>query len=137
MLILTQQQNLDREVRVGQERRKRDQLVEHRHGRRALRRPADAEHLAVLIDADDPALGRDRVDDPDPVLVEQCVELGSERAEAPCLHLDQLAVGADEVDHEPSDRHLESVARLRERRLDRGVQRALTHHPDTRHDRRH
>ena len=90
----------------------------------------------MLIDPDDPALGRDRVDDPDAVLVEQRVELGAERAEAARLHLDQLAVGADEVDHEPSNRHLEAVARLRQHSLDRGVQRAFTHHPDTRHGRR-
>jgi hypothetical protein len=90
----------------------------------------------VLVDPDDPALGRHRVDDPDAVLVEQRVELPAERAEAACLHLDQFAVGTDEVDHEPSHRHLEAVARLRQRRLDRSVQRAFTHHPDARHGRR-
>ena len=87
----------------------------------------------MLIDPDDPALGRNRVHDPDAVLVEQRVEFLAEGAEACRLHFDQLAVGADEVDHEPSDRHLEAVARLRQRRLHRGVQRALTHHPDARH----
>ena len=82
-VILTQQQHLDREVRVRQQRRKRDQLVEHRHRRRALRRPAGTEHLAVLVDPNDPALGRDRVHDPDAVLVEQRVELACRAHRSP------------------------------------------------------
>ena len=135
-VILTQEQHLDREVRVGQQRGERYELVEHRRGGRALRRPADAEHLAVLIDPDDSALGGNRVDDPHAVLVEQRVELLAECGEASRLHLDQLAVGANEVDHEPSYWHLEAVAGLRQRRLYRGVQRALTQHADTRHGRR-
>jgi hypothetical protein len=42
-----------------------------------------AEHLAVLVNPNDPALGRDRVHDPDVVLVEQRIELVAERAETP------------------------------------------------------
>ena len=64
------------------------------------------------------------------------VELPAERAEAPCLHLDQLTVRADEVDHEPPDWHLQAVTRSRQSLLDRGVQRTFTHHADTRHARR-
>ena len=86
----------------------------------------------MLVDPNDPALGRDGVHDPDPVLVEQGVELVAERAEAARLHLDQLAVGTHEVDHEPSHRHLQAVARLGQQRLHRGVKRTLTQHPDTR-----
>lgn len=119
---------------MRQQRRKRDQLVEHRRRRRALRRAPGTEHLPVLVDANDPALGRDRVDDPDAVLVEQRVELVGERTETPGLHLDQLAVSTDEVDHEPSHRHLQAVARLGQQSLHRGVKRTLTHHPDTRHN---
>lgn len=58
------------------------QLVEHRHRRRVLWRPIDAERLAILIDPDDPALGRDRVHILDAVPVEQRVALAAERAEA-------------------------------------------------------
>ena len=72
--------------------------------------------------------------DPDAVLVEQGVELLAERAERARLHLDQLAVGTHEVDHEPPDRDLQAVARLGQQRLHRGVKRTLTHHPDGRHD---
>jgi hypothetical protein len=52
----------------------------------------------------------------------------AECAEAFRLHLDELAVRADQVDHERSDRHLEAAAGLRKQRLDRGVKRAFTHH---------
>lgn len=97
---------------MSQQRRKRDQLVEHRHRRRALRRPAGTEHLAVLVDPNDPALGRDRVHDPDAVLVKQRVELVADPTETPRMHLDQLSVSTDEVAHEPSHRHLQAVARL-------------------------
>jgi len=74
------------------------------------------------------------VHDPDPVIVEQRVELPAERTEATRLHLDQLAVGTDEVDDEPAHRHLQAVARLGQQRLDRGVKRTLTQDPDARHD---
>ena len=132
-VFLTQQQHLDREIRVSQQRRERDQLVEHRRRRRPLRRPPGTDHLAVLVDPNNPALGRDRVHDPNAVLVKQRVELGAERTETPRLHLDQLAVGTDEVDHEPPHRHLQTVARLGQQSLHRGVKRPLAHHPDTRH----
>jgi hypothetical protein len=54
----------------------------------------------------------------------------AECAEAARLHLDQLAVRADHVDDEPSHRHLEAIAGLRQQLLHRGMERALTHHPD-------
>ena len=117
------------------QRRKRDQLVEYRHRCRTLRRPARAEYLAVLIDPDDPTLGRDRVHDPHTVLVQQRVELVAERPEASGLDFDQLAVGTEEVDHEPADRRLEAVARLGQQRLYGSMKRALAQHPDARHDR--
>ena len=82
----------------------------------------------MLVNAHDPALGGDRVDDPHAVQVEQRVELLAECAEALRLYLDELAVRAHQVDHERSDRHLEAVAWLRKQRFDRGVQRAFTHH---------
>ena len=37
----------------------------------------------MLVDPNDPALGRDRVHDPDPVLVKQRVELAAKRTEPP------------------------------------------------------
>jgi hypothetical protein len=95
-----------------------------------------AQDVAVLIRSDDPAFGRNRVDDPYAVLVEQRVELLTECAEVANLHLDQLAVRTDQVDHEPSHRHLDAVARLRQQRLHGSVERPLTHHPDRRHGRR-
>ena len=55
------------------------------------------------------------------MLVEQRVELGAERSKAAGLHLHQLAVGADDVDHEPADRYLQPVARRGQYRLDRGI----------------
>jgi hypothetical protein len=85
-----------------------------------------AQDAAVLI----------RSDDPYAVLVEQRVELLTECAEVANLHLDQLAVRTDQVDHEPSHRHLDAVARLRQQRLHGSVERPLTHHPDRRHGRR-
>ena len=93
------------------------------------------QHLAVLVDAHDPALGRDRVHDPDAVIVQQRVELLAERAEPAGLHLDQLPVRADQVDHEPPHRDLETVARLREQLLHGGMERTLAHHPDIGHER--
>jgi hypothetical protein len=73
------------------------------------------------------------VHDPDAVLVEQRVELAPERGEAAGLDLDELAVGADEVDDVPADRHLEAVSGLGQPRLDRGVERSLAQHADGRH----
>jgi hypothetical protein len=87
----------------------------------------------VLIDADDPPLCRDWVHDPNPVLVKQRIELGAERAEAAGLHLNELSIGADDVDHEASDWHLQTVTWLRQHRLERSVERSLADHPDARH----
>jgi hypothetical protein len=86
----------------------------------------------VLIDAHDPSPCGDSVHDPDTVLVEQRIELGAQRAEAAGLHLHKLAVGVDDVDHEASDRHLQTVTWLRQHRLERSVQRSLAHHADAR-----
>ncbi len=85
------------------------------------------------VDADDPPLGRHRMDDAEPMLVEQRVELGAKGRERARLHLDELAVGADEIDHEPAEGDLEPITRTRHELLDRGVQRALAQHPDARH----
>jgi hypothetical protein len=118
---------------VGQQRRERDQLVEHRHRRRALRRPTDAEHLAILIEPNDPALGRDRVHNPDAVPVEQRLELAAERAEAPvCTAASSPSARTSSITNRPTGTS-RSVARLGQQRLHRGVKRALTHHPDARH----
>jgi hypothetical protein len=87
----------------------------------------------VCIDPDDPTLGRDRVHDPHPVLVQQRVELAAERPEASRLDFDKLPVGTDEVDHEPTHRYLEAIARLGQHRLDGGMKRTLAQHPDARH----
>jgi len=46
--------------------------------------------------------------------VEQRVELGAEGAKPTSLYLDQLAVGADQIDHEAVDGHLETVTGLRQ-----------------------
>ena len=134
-MVLTQQQHLDGQVRVREQRRERDELVEHLDGRRALRRPARADDLALLVDADDPPLGRHRVHDPHAVIVQERVELLAQRAEVAGLDLDELAVGADDVDHEPAHRHLEAVARLGEQLLYGGMKRALAQYPDARHGR--
>jgi hypothetical protein len=50
------------------------------------------------------------------------------------LHLDELAIRTNQIDHEPVDRHLQPVTRLRQYRLDRSMQRPFAHHPDVRHD---
>ncbi len=132
-VVLAQQQHLDREVGMRQQRGERDQPVEHIDRGPALWGPADRENLAVLIDAHDPPLRCDGVHDPHPVLIKQIIELGAQRTEAAGLRLDQLAVGAHDVDHEASDRHLHAVTWLRQHRLERGVQRSFAHHADARH----
>jgi hypothetical protein len=70
---------------------------------------------------------------PDPMLVKQRVELRAQRTKSTGLHFDQLTVGADDIDYEPSDRHLEAVTRRRQHRFDGGVERSLPQHADTRH----
>ncbi|GEP36990.1 hypothetical protein NPS01_06530 [Nocardioides psychrotolerans] len=71
--------------------------------------------------------------DPHPVLVEEAIELGPERSEAAGLDLDQLSVGAHQVDHPPPDRHLERIARPGEPLLHRCVERPLRELPDPWH----
>ena len=132
-MILAQQENLDREIRVGQQRRESNELVEHVDRRRTLWRPTHRRNLAVLVDAHDPTFSRDRVHDTDTMLVKQRIELPAQGREAARLHLDQLAISTNQVDHEPADRHLKPVTRLRQHRFDRTMQRPFALHPDARH----
>jgi hypothetical protein len=67
------------------------------------------------------------------MVVQQRVELRTQRGEAAGLHLHKLAVGAHQVDDKAADRNLKTVARLRQRRLERGVQGSLAQHADARH----
>ena len=99
-VILARQENLDREIRVGQQRRERNELVEHLDRRRTLRRATNRHDLAVLVDADDPTFSRDRVHDANTMLIKQRIELPAQGREAARLHLDQLAIGTNQVDHE-------------------------------------
>ncbi len=94
-----------------------------------------AQHLAVLVDAHDPALGRDRVHDPDAVIVQQRVELLPERAEPAGLHLDQLPVRADQVDHERPTGTSRDGRPAPRATPSRQHERALAHHPDVGHER--
>jgi predicted chitinase len=48
-VILAQQENLDREVRVGQQRRESNEFVEHRYRCRPLRRLTGRRNLGVLV----------------------------------------------------------------------------------------
>ena len=66
----------------------------------------------MLIGAHDPTLGGNRVDDAKAVLVEERVELAAEGSKSARLHLDELAVGPHDVDHEALDRHLQAIAGL-------------------------
>ena len=81
----------------------------------------------------DSPLGGNGMHDPEAVPVKQRVELGPQWAKAAGLDLHELSVSADQVNHEPADRHLEPVTRRRQQRLDCGVQRALAQHADARH----
>lgn len=132
-MVLAHQDYLDGQVRMREQRRKGDELVEHVDRGSTLRRRADRDHLAVFIDPHDPPLCRNRMHDPNMVDVEQRIELSSEWAEAPRLDLDELPVGADKVDHEAAHLHLEPVTRTRQDRLERTVQRPLAHHADAGH----
>jgi hypothetical protein len=67
------------------------------------------------------------------MLVKQRIELDAQRTKSAGLHFHQLTVGADEIDHEPPDRHLKSVPRRGQYRLDGSVQRPLSQHADARH----
>ena len=132
-MVLAHEQNLDGEVRVRQQRWERNQLVEHLDGRAALGGATDRDDLAVLVDSHDPPLERDRVHDPDAVLVQQRVELRPERAEPAGLHFNELSVGSDEIDHEPAHSDLLPVARDGQHRLQLSVQRSLAQHADAGH----
>ena len=81
--------------------------------------------MAGRVGPDDPAAPGHGVHDPHPVLIEQPVELASQGTEATGLDLDQLAVGADQVDHPALDRNLEAITRSAQVLLERGVQRSL------------
>lgn len=132
-VILAEQQHLNRQVGVGQQRRERGQPVKHVHHRPALGRSADREHLAVLVHAHDAPLGRDGVHDPESVAVKERVKLGAQWTEAAGLDLDELSVSADDVDHEPADRDLQPVIGPSQHRLERSVQWALAQHANDRH----
>ena len=67
------------------------------------------------------------------LLVKQRVELGAERTKTPRLHLHEFTVGADDIDHEPPNRHLNLVTRRGQYRLDGSVQRSLSQHTDAGH----
>ena len=67
--------------------------------------------------------------------VEQRVELRPQGREAARLDLDQLAVGAHEVDDVAAERDLGGVARPREQILDRRVQRPFAQDADPGHRR--
>ena len=132
-VILAQQENLDREVRVGQQGRESNKFVEHSYRRVTLRRLTDRRNLAVLVDAHDPTFTRYRV--------HQC-EAGAGRAahQALCpkrraarVHLDELAICANQVDHEPADRRLRADTRSRQYRCHRSMQRPFANHPDAQH----
>jgi hypothetical protein len=67
------------------------------------------------------------------MLIQQRIELGTQRAEAADLHLDELSTRADDIDHELTDRHLQSVTRPRQPRFQRGMQLPLAQYADARH----
>ena len=75
------------------------------------------------------------MDQRDLIVVEQHIELASKSAEVLGLDLDQL-VASNDVHDESRDRHLESVSRMGDVRLQRRMQRALVErsypgHPHT------
>ncbi len=93
-------------MRMSQKRRERNELVEHVHHTGALRRAAKRDDLAPFIDPHNSPLRRYRVHDPKPVLIKQRIELGTQRRETPRLHLDELAIHTNEIDHEATNRYL-------------------------------
>jgi len=134
-VILAHEEDLDREIGMGEERGEGHELAEDVDRARPPRRAPGRDDLAVLVGADDPALGGDRVDDADAMPVEQGVELATQGAKSPRLHLDELAVGTHEIDHEAGYRYLQAVAGLGQQSLHRGMQRPFAHDPDARHGR--
>lgn len=64
------------------------------------------------------------------MVIEQAVQLRSERCERTGLDLDQFTVGSHQVDHPTAHRHFGAVARTRELLLERGVQRPLAEFTD-------
>ena len=71
--------------------------------------------------------------DPDAVAVEQRVELRAQRAERARLDLDELAVGAHEVDHVAAHAASSASPGRGEVRLERRVERALPQLADPGH----
>ena len=67
------------------------------------------------------------------MLVEQRVELSAKGGEEARLHLDELAIGTNEIDHKAAKRNLEAITRPCKDRLNRRVQRTLTDHADPGH----
>ncbi len=132
-VVLPKQQHLDGQMRMRQKRRKRDKPVKHVHHAGPPWRAPNGRNLTIVVDAHNAPLGRYWMDDPKPVPVEQRVKLRPQRRETTRLHLDQLAVRTNQIDHKTTDRQLEPVPRPRQHRLDRSMQRTLAQHPDVRH----
>jgi hypothetical protein len=84
----------------------------------------------VGVDTHDPTFGRDRMNDPNAILIEERVELRAQRAKGARLHLDKLAIGPNKIDHESTNRNLQTVTGLSQHRFDRSMQRALAQHSD-------
>jgi hypothetical protein len=103
-VILAQQENLDREVRVGQQGRESNKFVEHSNRRVTLRRLTDATSRcsSTRTIRRSPATG---CTNGKPVLVEQRIKLVPNAATPARVHLDELVICANQVDHEPADRH--------------------------------
>ena len=129
-VILGHEHDLDGQMRVAEQRGEGDEPIEQLQGVAAAGRGPGGEHEAVGVDANDPTLRGDRVDDPEAVLIQERVELGRQRAKATRLHLDQLAVGAHEVDDVAPDLDLEAIPGARQGALEGGVQRTFAQHPD-------
>jgi hypothetical protein len=129
-MVLTDEEHLDGEGSGASATMQRHQLVEDLERRTASGGASQRADLAGRVDAHDPPLCGERMHDAKPMLVQQRVELSAKGAEAARLHLDELAVSTNEIDHEPAQRNLEPITRPRKDRLDRCVQRTFTDHAD-------
>jgi hypothetical protein len=132
-MILTDEEDLDRQVRVRQQRWKRHELVEDLERRTAAGGASQRADLTARVDAHDPSFCGDWMHDAKSMLVQQRVELSAKGTEAARLHLDELSIGTKQIDHKPAERNLEPVTRRRKDRLDRRVQRTFTDHADPGH----
>jgi hypothetical protein len=129
-LLLLREEDLEREVAVRQESRQADELLEHILDPAADRRPSSPQHASLrAVDAHDPLLARDGMDETNEMIVEKAPELLSDRREAPGLDLHE-EVAAHDVDLAPVYGDLDPVARARVPRLERGMERALVERGD-------